>query len=780
MKITKIILILITLIIIISVYLYFTLFIPQKIDGTIKINGLSSPIQIIRDRYGIPYIKAENQRDLFFGIGFVNAQDRLWQMELLRRISQGRMAEVMGDSMVQNDIFIRTIGLDVIAKKQMEKLSDDTRAIFQAFTDGINEGIRTNRKKPIEFYLTGIQSEPWRIEDSFTIFELLMWNLSYNFKFEGILAQLVKEIGARKALELIPPDGMVSYKVAHHIEGRNDMFASNMMPEFSLFRGASNAWVVDGSRSVTGGTIVASDSHLSSVGFPCPFYIIHGEYPGFEVTGMMLPGVPCFLLGVNQNVSWVVTNNGADVQDLYIEKTRDNTHFLYKGQWKSLQQRTVSIKIKEGKGTYRIKEHIISRTHNGPVIKNIDEHNALSLRWCDDNDSTGLITFYTLLFSKTVKEFTALLQDYRGIPLNLIYADLSGGITHHTVGHIPKRKKGYGSLPSKGWEGENEWREFIPFSELPHEELSADNYLVVTNAKLGSPQGIFIPGIYSPDSRTERVKQLLNEKEKYSVQDMMDMQMDVRSLICRNIWEKVKPSINEILDSDISEIAQIMNNWHGDHDPDAIEPLIFNTFLEQLIQDVFEDDMNKELLTKYVSHWYYFIDRFYYLLTTDKGDAWFDNLNTAERETKKEIIQQSFIKAVKTLRERLGHDKNNWQWGGFHTLSFQHFLGKKGLMKKLLNTGPFPYGGGIDTLNRASYMIGTDFKTNFATTCRMIVDFSDIKKVYFVINTGQSGDIFSPFSRDQIELFLKGSFIEIDARTIEAAKHIHTLNLSPQ
>ncbi len=784
-----------------------------EVSGTLKAAGLSAPVEIIRDRWGMPNIYAQNEHDLFFGQGYVHAQDRLWQMEMNRRLASGTLSEVLGESSLTTDKFIRTVGLRRIAEQSLPLLDADSRMFLDAYAAGVNAFVDTHRDRlPLEFTLFGFSPEPWTPVDSLVWGNLMAIYGSHNLTIELLRGQLYAKSGAEVAskffppyakdtpfilseadngqatsdFQVVPPAGLGSYQPAP-----NDAYEMPSGPLAGMsVPPASNSWAVSGEKSETGLPILANDPHMA---FLVNFYEngLHGGR--FDVVGYTFPGVPLTLIGHNRKIAWGITIFNPDVQDGYLEKLDDNqnpTQYEFQGQWKKVEVLTETIRVK---GQAPIEKKVFS-THHGPLI-NIDnlwmgygkmivpEDRPLALRWSLQEGSVTFRAIVEMNQAENWDEFRSALQYWDTVGQNFLYADVDGNIGFQVAARLPIRaSRQQGVLPSVGWTGENEWQGFVPFEQLPH-ALNPDSNMFVTanNKVIADDYPVFMSYEDEPGYRAKRITDLLTQKSKLSVKDMQTMQADTYSVLA----EELRPYVVAIQPADERQAQAIerLKAWDLRYSTDSVGASIFEAWYVFLLKNTNgkrygENFLNSIEYLEYVKHGSMVIESM-----ADANNAWFDDESTAQRETRDEIIRRSLSDALTWLSERYGSDQSRWQWGTMHTATFTHFpLSSSGIapIEKLVNSAPLPAAGSQFSVSAYAYHISRPFDISYGVKLRMIADVSDWDKTQSLLVPGASGHIFHPHRQDQLPIWQKVEYrtVPFSREAVEAGAET-TLTLTP-
>jgi penicillin amidase len=745
---------------------YLKIGIPEH-TGVIQAKGLNAEVSIQRDEAGIPHIFAESETDAYFALGYAMAQDRLFQMEFLRAAGNGSLSEILGESMLKSDRFLRKI---MLRPRDPEGLFQENppqvQAMLTYFVGGINSFIKADPDLPIEFRLLGHSPELWTMGDMLAIIKLQSWQLSYNYDIELIYRQLNQKLGIEKTAELFP------YYAAEHIKIIDEFGAATsgdaelisqavQLKELLGTNGGSNNWVVSGARSASGKPILSSDPHLHGSRLPGPWYFAHLSAPGLDVAGGFFPGLPTVLIGHNRNIAWGLTNMGPDVQDLFIEEVNpDNPQqYLYKGEWKDFEiiPQTIRIKDDSQEDGFRYEDFELKKSVHGPVIKEDEE--VLALSWTGHYFNGELEAFYRLNHASDWGEFTAAVSHFSTAPQNYVYADIDGNIGYYGAGKVPLRKKGSGIFPVPGHTGEYDWDGYIPFEDMPHIYNPEGGMIVTANAEPhGKDYAYPMPGVYAPEYRTKRIRDLINEKEKLTPGDMANIQFDQESYLAPVFLEHLIP----IIPDEYSIIRESLTSWDHVLDKAGYEGSIYHETMETFLRLIWADDMGMDLAEQYLDTWYISLNRWVMMLE-DNTHFWYDKIDTDEVENRDDLLKEAFDKALVSLEEKYGtSDTEKWIWGTIHNIAFHHpFEAKGGLIKKFFNYGPFPFGGDGETVNRATHVFTKPYMAEMTASMRLIIDMADASKSQMANASGQVGMPLQDHYTDLVDKWLAGEYIDM-------------------
>lgn len=754
------------------------------VDGTVQIEGTEAEVKIYRDQWGVPHIYADNESGLFFAQGYAQAQDRLWQMELHRRMGSGTLSEVLGESTLEYDRFFRAIGLRRCAAASYASLDPAMQGVLKSFCKGVNAFISANRDNlPLEFTILGFKPADWDPTDSLTVSELIAWELGKNWEVELTRGRLVQKLGEEKAGQLlapypqnsplvVPPELLactLGTEVASGLQQSSDCLGSNN-------------WVVDGQKTVTGKPLLANDPHLS-VMMPSIWYEtgLHGA--GFEVVGASLPGCPLINIGRNRDISWGITNLPADTQDLFIEKLNpaNSLQYEYKGEWKDLQVIEESIKIRGRGEPEKLQVRI---TQHGPLMDNVVKglEQPLALQWAGYCNSRLLESVYYLDKAGNWDEFRDALQYWDAPSQNIVYADKDGNIGYQSTGLIPVRKKGLGTVPVPGWTGDYDWMGNIPYKELPSVLNPSTHFIATANNKVVSDNySYFLTYDWSPPYRAQRITDLLKSKDKLSVEDFRDIQADVYDIPA----SLFTPCALQVVPSTAQEkqAQEILKKWDFNDRAGDPAPAIYHVFYVKLLKNTLQDKLGEPLFNDYLRAMGGSGDVhaiFMEGIMQDKESAWFDDARTLARETRDDIVKRSFADALVELSSKSGSDPAKWKWGDIHGTWFRHPLGRVPGLDAIFSRGPVPTPGSRYTVNVAAFDYSNPYSVVAIPSYRQIIDWSDPDKSLAMHTTGQSGLVFSPHYGDMIPKWLNVEYhtMLFNRADVEAQKQA-VLTLKP-
>ena len=714
--------------------------------GTMKLRGLEKPVTVIRDEWGIPHIYAETQADLFFAQGFVAAQDRLWQMDLWRRVGEGRLAEVVGKGAVERDRFARLLRYRGDMEAEWKSYAPDARPIIESFVAGVNAWIaETGDRLPIEFRLAGYRPEAWTPEVCLT--RMAGYVMTRNAPMEVLRAQLAHQYGVKFVDEWIEADPPRRLEIPPGLDlagiEPRILAAANAAGGPVSFNPSdgSNNWVVDGSMTASGKPLLANDPHRT-IALPSLRYLVHLVGPGWNVIGAGEPTLPGVAAGHNERVAFGFTIVGIDQQDIYVEELNpaNPNEYRYRGRWEKMRIEREQIRVK---GEAQPREVELKFTIHGPVIhEEAGRHRAYALRWVGSEPGTaGYLASLTLNRVRNWPEFLKAMERWKVPSENLIYADVEGNIGWVAAGLTPIRRNWSGMIPVPGASGEYEWEGFLPVSELPQSFNPARHYIATANNNI-LPQGYTkqLGYEWANPIRYQRIDEVLRRPGvKYTVADFERLQHDEMSLPARQLIEVLKAA--RIEDPELQPYLRLLREWDGQLGRDSGAAALFEIWLTRLPEAVFRRRVSAEQWSQIASRLP--IER---VIAALKGG----------QETA--AIAQSLTTAVSEARRRLGDDVSLWRWGRLHRAPFNHPLANDEARRELLNLPDIERGGDGNTVNNTS---GANFRQTHGASFREILDVSDWDRSVATNAPGQSGQPGSRHYDDLLKLWARGQYFPL-------------------
>ncbi|MFJ8825636.1 penicillin acylase family protein [Streptomyces sp. NPDC102467] len=847
---------------------------PQT-TGSVQLDGLDGPVQVKRDNYGIPQIYASSDEDLFMAQGFVQAQDRFYEMDVRRHTTSGRLSEMFGKGQVKTDEFLRTLGWHRVAQKEYDsKLSPSTKKYLQAYSEGVNSYLSGKSGKAIsaEYVALGLENDykpqKWTPVDSVAWLKAMAWDLRGNMQDEIDRSLMTSRLGPKQIADLYPeypydrnkpivqegaynsatqsfdssaagtqtqsgttgaagtgltgnaeaPDGLQS-----QLGGLADVLdqipdSAGLGPNGNGI--GSNSWVVSGDHTITGKPLLANDPHLApqlpsvwyQMGLHCTSLSAKCQY---DATGYTFAGMPGVVIGHNQNISWGLTNSGADVTDLYLERFNGDG-YLYDDKTVPFKTRKEVIKVAGGDS----KTITVRETNNGPLVSDRNDElvkvgkkapvgssapdrgdgYGVALRWTALDPGNTMDAVFEIDRAKNWTEFRKAAADFQVPSQNLTYADTEGHIGYQLPGRIPTRSKGDdGSLPSPGWSSEYKWTGYIKQAELPYEFDPKRGYIVTANqAVVGKDYPYTLTTDWGYGTRSQRITDLIKSKidggGKISTDDIRTMQMDNSSEIAKLLVPKLLKI--DVKDKDVREAQQLLENWDYTQNPDSAAAAYFNSVWRNILKLAFGNKLPKELRVKGQCLSVTPVDnsgpadddvkvrecgqRDADSAQPDGGDRWLEVVRkiindekndwwrAPKTRTDKAAVNrdQLFARALGDARwdltAKLGKDIDTWSWGRLHKLELKNqTLGTEGpgWLQYVLNRGPWKLGGGEAAVNATGWNAAGGYGVDWVPSMRMVVNLADLDKSKWINLTGASGHTFSAHYTDQTDKWVKGELL---------------------
>lgn len=767
-----------------------------KLAGTVEVAGLSASVRIVRDNEGVPHITAQSRNDALFGLGFVHGQDRLWQMEFQRRTIQGRLSEVAGSAAVIADTYLRTLGLYRAAEAAEARLSPDARSALAAYAAGVNAARPKNGKPwPPEFFMLGVDAEPWRPADSIAVLKGLAVQLSANAFQEIFRLQLLKVLGPEKAGAFNPPlpkEVVEAYRAYAPAEAVKFAAALDAIAPSMERQGASNNWVVGGAHTKSGKPLLANDPHLP-LSVPAIWYLAHLIWPGGQAIGGSIPGIPAIIAGRTDHLAWGMTTTGADTQDLFWEKIDPedpDSYFSGPRATEKFAVRDETIKVRFGADkTIRIRS-----TRHGPVLPTdeprlkalVPEGYALALAWpaLDPDDRT--LETALAIFSESDVSPAALergFASYRAPIQSFVLANEQGDVGLVLPGSIPMRRADNpvrGLLPGDGRDPRFDWTGMIPFAEGPRWWGRENDVFITANNNVVRPGYAHPVALdFDAEHRARRIKTLIEAEPKHDVESFRRIQLDTGERFAMDVLPGML-KLSAPSDERARQARDLLAAWDMHMDPERSEPLIFAAWMRAFTKALTADELG-ELFQRL------WTDRPDFVTAVVAGDPiaakFCDDVATKARvETCGEILTTSLTEAVAGLSDSYGSDMAAWRWGNVHQATFSHTpFGFVPLLRDVFGLRE-AMGGGNSAIQRAAYRYSNrePFAAVHGSGYRAVYDLAEPNKSIFMIATGQSGNVYSPHYGDLAPRWARGEYLAMttDAAEIERAAAA-TLVLQP-
>jgi penicillin amidase len=769
-------------------WLYLQRSLPQ-LSGDVAVKGLAAPVEVVRDNEGVPHVFAKSERDAWFAVGYAHAQDRLWQMELQRRLANGRVSEVFGERAYEVDKLFRTLGFARLAERIVQRLDRETRAGLEAYSAGINAFLAAEPVLPIEFQAFRVKPEPWKAADTIAWLQVMAWDLSSNWRVEVGRMRFTEKLGAARAGEILP--GAPGEKVTplpdfKTLYAELQPAAAALLAQFAPSESAlgSNSWVVSGARSVTGKPLLANDPHLGLLA-PAIWYFVHVSTPERNIVGGTLPGAPFVVLGRNDDVAWTLTTTNSDTQDLFVERIAPDDPDSYLTPQGRMRFEVREEVIRVGSEERRLR---VRSTRHGPVLSDAVKQVAdaapkghvLALAWTAlSEDNPTARGAFRLNRARNGADIVAAARDIHAPHQNLVFADRDGRIGFIAPALVPVRSpenEAMGRVPVPGWVAKYDWQGMLAFEELPAIHDPAGGAIVTANNRI-TPPGYkpFLTTDWIPPYRADRIEELLAQSPQHSMQGFVRMQADTRSRLVRELLPvalAAKPEKPE------GQAAQAMlNGWNGEMQVDSAAGLVFSAWYRELTRLVYAD----ELGDMFRESWELRVPFMIAVMKDGTLAHWCDDVRTPAKETCAEASARAFDFAALDLKKRYG-EPARWRWGAAHVAASDHRpFGAFPVVGRWFNVAP-QTAGDTYSVNVGHYLIRDEarpFANRHAPSMRAIYDFSDLERSLFMHSTGQSGNVLSKWYSSFGDRWARVEYITIPTRR-ESIAAAHRLNLLPQ
>lgn len=758
---------------------------PQ--NGRLYLPHLTRPVTLSRDRYGVVTVAAASRRDLFFGQGFAHAQDRLWQMELNRRAALGALSAMLGPVTLETDRLARTLGFARLAQTTLERLPPQARADLDAYAAGVNAFLQTTPHLPLELALLRHRPEPWQPLHSVAYGRLQMWALTHGAIGELVHAQLIAQLGPELAAGFglrYPAHNPVT--LPQGIELNERALQPGAFAGKGRLDGAgrgSNGWVIAPERSATGHAILCNDMHLP-LGAPSLWHVqrLHSD-DGLRVAGFTQPGLPYVMVGHNARIAWGATLAYTDCEDLFVEQVdaAQPDRVRAPGGWQTMETIVERIAVR-GRGDHL--ETVRLSTH-GPLV---DGTLIEASDWPAPPDWPAGVTPRLALCSTALRpdvdfhgfgllntaenwdDFLTAVSHVQAPALNLLYADTAGNVGHAVSGRVPVRAAGDGLLPAPGWTGTHDWVGHVPFAEMPRALNPQRGFLVSANHKITADDyPHYLGQVWRNGYRARRIEDLLAGQTAVSAADCARFQMDTFSIPAQQaavLLAGVPPQ-----EADAALALELLRGWNGRMQADSAAAAVIQVFLKELTETVLGERLERPLLLKLMGLGPHPI----MAPVNEFQDRWIPNLvqmlQSAETPwlpgaapgsaARNALLSRCLAQSVAVLRDKLGPDPAQWQWGRLHQVTFAHALGVRPPLNRIFNLGPYPIGGGPNCVMQTGTRPDLPYENNaISVSTRMIVEMGDLDGARFIHPPGQSGHLGSAHYGDLTPLWLNGAFVQ--------------------
>lgn len=740
------------------------------VEGEVDVPGLQEPAEIVRDRWGVPHIYAENEHDLFFAQGYVMASERLFQLELMRRLATGSLSGLFGELTLPLDRFVRTIGWNRTAKELADGWEPRSWTISEAFAAGVSAWAETMPAPPPEYRV--LNADPWMPKDREAIYAqaatgvMIAWSLSRGWDNDLLRAEIAERLGV-EGLRVLFPDletesGPVQAGKEYAYPHRVALLEQAMLPPSGQ---GSNAWVVAGRRTVTGKPLLANDPHLA-VQLPSIWFEVHLSAPGINVSGVTFPFSPGVLIGHNDRIAWGFTSGEGDIQDLYLERlAKDGAAAEYKGGWEPLAVHRETIEVR-GRQEPEVVE--VRETRHGPLIDSYligirsptvvegGVRKTYSLRWAGFDHGVEPASVLRLNTAGGWEEFRAALADWDCPGQNAVYADVDGNIGYQLTGAYPIRKNHDGLLPVPGWNDEYEWVGWIPFEELPRSFNPDEGFLCTANNKPHDDSYAHLLGReFLPPFRARRIAQLITHTELHSRESFARMQMDTVSLSAG----RVVPALLTVEPAGErqKQAITLLAEWDQDLGTDSAGGALYQVWSVHIARRILHPLLGEELFTHVYARrqWSHgFLHKTLPTLLAYPSARWFGGDGVAARDG---VLREALDGALEELTMRFSDDPHGWRWGALHRARFAGRLSIIPELAELFTAGEIEMGGDDQTILQGLYEPGVPYDVAVVPSWRQIIDLADLDSSVGTLTLGQSGNPLSPHFKDQLDLWASGT-----------------------
>jgi len=754
-------------------------------NGEIKIKNTTEDVTIYFDEIGVPHINAKNQRDAYIALGYVHAQDRLWQMELTRRIAAGRLSEIFGKKLLKVDRFFSGLGIEEAADKTIENLDKTAQPylLTEAYLEGVNQFIK-NGNAPLEFILLGLDIEEYDIKDVYNVFGYMSFSFAVAHKTDPLLTEIKEKLGTSYLNELLSASGenltINKTSIPKEINATLSRTVADIMNNLpvSPFIG-SNSWVIAPEKTKNGKVIFANDPHIA-FSQPSVWYQNHIKTPDFEIYGFNIALMPFPLLGHNKEYAYGLTMLANDDLNFYVEKNNPENELEYKTpngfeEYKVLEK---TIRIKDEPDT----TFFVKVSKHGPIMNGLIEHvideRPIAMSWIYTQLPNEMLSVaHGISHANSLSKFKKSVAKIHAPGLNVMYGDAKDNIAWFSSATLYQLRD---SVSSKtyldGASGADEILEYLPFEENPQAINPNWKYVYSANSQPDSVRGKLYPGYYQPQDRAKRIVALLEEKNDFTKEDVTAMTYDVKSSTVSDISKTLLKNIDQnSLTTAEKRVFSILENWDGNYLKSSVGPTIYNRFLYIFLKATYADELgigfelfvNSQLQDQVVPS-----------QIRRVNSVWWDNIRTKDiLESRTDIIRASFKETTTFLQNQLGENIEKWTWNRVISVEYEHAMGKAGrVLRALFNVGPFETIGGNEVINNQIFKLDSTgyYKVTAGPSTRRVIDFSDIENSAAIIPTGQSGNVFSPFYKDQTQHFLNGNFVKmkLNQAEIEQSKNI--------
>jgi penicillin amidase len=777
-----------SLFLIVGLWLYTKTLTPNY-AGEIALKNLSEKVEIHFDAIGVPHINAQNQQDAYRALGYVHAQDRLWQMELIRRIAAGRLAEIFGEKLIETDTFMSGLGIEESAQETIQNLDKQSEMyqLSMAYLEGVNQYIAEGQT-PVEFTIVGVEKEMYTLKDMYNVFGYMAFSFAVAHKTDPLLSEVKEVLGENYLNELIDAESQnLTFIKSEKNPQIKAAFGVAMQKLFEVlpispFIG-SNSWVLGPEKTKNGKVIFANDPHIGYAQ-PSVWYQSHIKTPDYELYGFNLALIPFPLLGHNSDYAYGLTMFENDDVDFYIEENNPANAMEYKTAtgYETYQLIDKRIKVKGQEDlVYQIKV-----SQHGPImnniIKHLDDERPIAMQWIYTAlENTILEVGYEISHAKNLTDFKKGASKLHAPGLNMMYGDAKDNIAWFASGKLYRyRDSLYTKTYLEGASGDDEILEYLDFEENPQAVNPSWHYVYSANNQPDAVGGKLYPGYYLNESRAKRIVDLVAPKDDWTKEEVAEMMNDVTAPVAPPIIANFIKSLDKTALSPSEKIAlSNLRNWKGNFDTDEIGPVIYNRIVYEFQKNTFSDEMGKAFNQFSNTP---LIEKVLPVQMAREESVWWDDVSTKDKvENKQDIVMKSFKNAFLFLQNQLGENVENWTWDRVISVEYKHTLGAIPALRSLFNVGPFVTSGGDQVINNQIYDIDSTgyYKVKAGPSTRRVIDFSDVENSLAILPTGQSGRVFSKHYKDQAAKYLHGDYMPMQLNQAAILKSQQVLVLKP-
>ncbi len=737
-----------------------------KHKGELALAGLKEETEVLFDKWAIPHIYAKSEHDAYFSLGYLHAQDRLFQMEIMRRLGRGELAEILGPELIKYDSLFRTLGTHRIAARLAEKLSPDSPEgqAIAAYVAGVNEFIKTGTL-PLEFKVLGMQVRPFESTDSFAIAAYMAFSFVKALRSDPLFAFIHEKLGPEFLKDVLTSEQLAgsSFRKSPDLAVLESFtaFAKNWdIDAFTGFEG-SNGWVISGRWTRSGKTMLANDPHIN-FSSPSVWYEAHMEIPNFSLYGHYLAGVPVALLGHNEKQGWGITMLQNDGMDFFQEKVNPENaqQVWFKDHWENIETHTEIIKIK-GQPDLKID---VRSTRHGPIVNNVIDglkriQAPVAITWDFlDEDNEIFQSFYQLARSESVEDAEHAVGLIHSPGLNVTYANAKGDIAWWTAARFPIRSAASEEqFILDGSSGEHEYLGYHSFESHPKLINPPEGFIVSANQDPFTNHPYKVRGYYNPDYRYDTLRERLPMNKQWSVEGVKALQLETQIRIYRRILDRLLPLVEDEASKDpIARDAHfLLSKWDFRHAIDENAPTVFHEFMGQLTEKIFRPRLTESFFDAF-RHSNRIHDTLIHIMENPESPWWQDKEGKVQQ---KESVIAAWNDAIRALKESLGSNPRQWNWGRVHTVAHKHLMGRNAFLGWLMNIGPVAASGSVEAVNNLYFLIGPGLhEVEAGPSTRRVIDFANPLESWGINPTGQSGYFANSHYRDQAALYHQGEY----------------------